>query len=251
MPAPTDHVPTHFWKQQSPVDLRFESSYRIDYDLLPLAFDYRGGPFEGSFVGEHPHKNFEINDCTPIKKPPILTFGDIKARLYRIHVHVYPEHKIDGKQYDGEVHLIHKINNPKSGSDLLVVAIFIDNTIKMYGSKDTHFFGFWTSNLEKALSSESEDEIVPLKPEQLVNGLDKPINWFRYEGSLTSPPYSENVSWIVLNQPIGIHSETYEKLKAGAMQHTREVQCLNRRFVLRNFEPVTETANSKKKSKSK
>jgi carbonic anhydrase len=202
-------------------------------------------------VGEHPHKNFEINDCTPIKKPPILTFGDIKARLYRIHVHPHSEHKIEGYQFDGEVHLIHKIIDPQSGSDLLVVGIFIDKKIKPRVGEKEHFFAAWNEHSTNAGLSKSAGGTISLDPEQLEKELEGTKNWFRYEGSLTSPPYSENVSWIVLNQPIGIHSKAYEQLKDGAMQHTREVQCLNRRFVLRNFEPVTETANSKKKSKSK
>lgn len=66
--------------------------------------------------------------------------------------------------------------------------------------------------------------------------MPKTDKWYRYEGSLTSEPYSEIVSWLVFVDPLGIDSADFRKLKKNAHQPERPVQPINRRFVIRNFQ---------------
>ncbi len=57
-----------------------------------------------------------------------------------------------------------------------------------------------------------------------------------YEGSLTSEPYSEIVSWLVFVDPLGVDLADFRKLKKNAHQPERPVQPINRRFVIRSFQ---------------
>lgn len=59
--------------------------------------------------------------------------------------------------------------------------------------------------------------------------------WYRYEGSLTSEPYSEIVTWIVFPALLSISSDDLTQLKKEAHQPEREIQDINRRVLLRNF----------------
>ena len=59
--------------------------------------------------------------------------------------------------------------------------------------------------------------------------------WFRYEGSLTSKPFSEDVSWLIFRDETDLAKADVEKLKGEAEQEARETFDVNRRFVLRSF----------------
>ena len=62
---------------------------------------------------------------------------------------------------------------------------------------------------------------------------------FRYDGSLTTPPFTEGVRWIVLAEPITLSKRQIEAFRelfeAG---NSREVQPLNRRAVLSDAEDL-------------
>ena len=52
------------------------------------------------------------------------TFGDSNAyKLIQYHIHAPSEHTIDGKNYDVEIHMVHK---SYSDGSLAVVGVFFD-----------------------------------------------------------------------------------------------------------------------------
>jgi carbonic anhydrase len=55
---------------------------------------------------------------------------------------------------------------------------------------------------------------------------------FRYEGSLTTPPCSESVDWIVMSKPIRASSEQVEGFRKLYPMNARPIQPLHRRFLL-------------------
>ena len=59
--------------------------------------------------------------------------------------------------------------------------------------------------------------------------------WYLYEGSLTSKPTREVVTWIVFPTSLDVASDDLRKIERHAHQPERDVQALNRRYVLRNF----------------
>ena len=222
--------PWHHWPQQSPIDLVKSESLYVKFPRSFLAFDYRDAPFKGRFEGEAKHKNFVLSKPHPGKNPPILKLGDVEAELVKIHLHTKSEHNWEGKDRDGEIHLIHKIVNPTVGSELIVVGVFFDQSTPAVKSD---FFAMWSANLGKRRSDKATEEDISIDPRHL---LPKSKDWYRYEGSLTSEPYSEIVSWLVLAEPIGVGLEDFKTLKKNAHQPERPVQPINRRFVIRNFQ---------------
>src|SRR5690606_38798316 len=61
---------------------------------------------------------------------------------------------------------------------------------------------------------------VEIDPKSLMSSHDK---WYWYYGSLTSPPYSENVTWIVLEELLKLDSDDFKAIKEFAKQPEREV----------------------------
>lgn len=224
-PFPMDH-----WAQQSPIKLfKAESTY-VEFPQSFLSIDYSGAPFDGEFCGEPGHRNFVLSKLRPGQRPPLVTLGSVQAELVKIHVHTPSEHELEGDPSDGEIHLIHEIKNPTAGSELVVFGVLFDE--KKVGVK-SDFFKMWATQLKAAKrTARSDAATVSIDPRQLLPTTTK---WYHYEGSLTSEPYNEFVSWLVFPDTLGITSDDLKKLKREAHQPERETQGVNRRFVLRNF----------------
>jgi carbonic anhydrase len=56
--------------------------------------------------------------------------------------------------------------------------------------------------------------------------------YYRYQGSLTTPPCSEIVTWLVLKQPVSVSKSQLTKFFAAIGNNARPVQALNRRSLL-------------------
>jgi carbonic anhydrase len=57
-------------------------------------------------------------------------------------------------------------------------------------------------------------------------------HYHHYIGSLTTPPCSEGVRWIVMNEPIELSQAQIEKFKTVFPHNARPVQGLEDRFLL-------------------
>lgn len=218
-PAPADH-----WSQQSPIDL----SHRHSYACVPpphyFSHDYEDGPYHGEFVEKNGHWNFELR-LRPDQRPPMLRLNGLEARLVKIHLHTHSEHHLDGHEMAGEIHLIHEIAEPSDGSKLIVLGVFFEADEAAEGSHQARFMKAWAAD---------DVEEADVDPRQLLPSIT--TDWYRYEGSLTSEPYDEVVSWLVFTEPLKVHSASFEAIAKSAYQPERtELQPRNRRFVLRSF----------------
>ncbi len=222
--------PMPHWPQQSPINLSKSESVYVKYPKTVFKFDYSGAPFQGKFIGEDRHKNFELLSIPAGQAKPTIQFDGVKAELIKIHLHTGAEHGLDGVDLGGEIHLIHKIEEPTHGSEFLVLGVFFvpaEKPIK------TSFFSDWLSGISTTAHKQDDEPVVSLDPRNLMPKTGK---WYRYEGSLTSKPYNEVVSWLVFVDPLGISSSDLTKLKRKAHQPERPIQPLSRRFVIRNFQ---------------
>lgn len=232
MSAPTNHVPTHFWKQQSPINLVKNDSLQVRFPKSFLKFNYKDAPFAGQFEGAEEHGNFVLDKPHPGTALPMLTMGNVTAELIKIHLHTPSEHDLEGNDLGGEIHLIHRLASPVSGSELVVVGVFFNED---KSAAKLNFFSTWAEHVSTRASTETKDERFEIDPRNFVPQRPNNEQWYRYEGSLTSAPYSEIVSWLVFVDPVGVGSTDFRKLEDSAHQRERPVQPINRRFVLRNF----------------
>jgi len=233
MSVPTNHAPTHFWKQQSPINLQKSDSLFVRFPKSFLKFDYKDAPFAGQFEGAKEHGNFVLDKPHPGKNLPMLTMGDVTAELVKIHLHTPSEHDLEGNDLGGEIHLIHRLASPVNGSELVVVGVFF-NIVKT--AEKLEFFSMWAEQVGAKRKHPSDSKRLKIDPRSLVPKNPNNEQWYRYEGSLTSDPYSEIVSWLVFIDPIGVDSAGFDKLKDNAHQPERPAQQINRRFVIRNFQ---------------
>ncbi len=233
MSSPTNHSPTHFWKQQSPINLVKKNSIHVKFPRTFLKFDYEDAPFSGQFEGEQGHANFVLDKPHTGSNLPMLAMGDVTAELIKIHLHTPSEHDLEGNDVGGELHLIHRLASPVNGSELVVVGVFFNEDKTAAKSE---LFTMWAAQVDPKSKVTTDSKGLKIDPRSLVPNKPNNENWYRYEGSLTSQPYSEIVSWLVFVDPIGVESGDFKKLKDNAHQPERPVQAINRRFVIRNFQ---------------
>jgi carbonic anhydrase len=112
----------------------------------------------------------------------------------QMHYHAPSEHTIDGKLYDLELHIVHKND---AGDMLSVIGIFFD--IKKGGNESNWFLEQLLEGSDK-VDSDGNWKAPKLDVKKLVDGLNNRII-YQYEGSLTTPPCSEIVEWIVVDDP--------------------------------------------------
>ena len=194
-------------KNQSPINL----TDFIEAELAPLTFEYKPGGYEVINNGHTIQVNYEDGS---VFKVDGKSFG-----LKQFHFHAPSENLIDGKADPFEAHLVHV----SDAGETAVVTVMYEE-----GKTNEALAAFWPQMPAKAGGSE--------KISSTVNALDlMPANqdYFRFNGSLTTPPCTESVRWFVFKEPVAIAKEqieTFAKLMGG--DNNRPVQPVNARPVL-------------------
>lgn len=221
---------------QSPIQIHSEEALVLKEPNRLLEVQYKeGAEYAGRFEGEPGHKNFVLNDGPEVTLP-LIRFRGTPYSLRKIHLHDKSEHNIDrDNPRDFEIHFIHAPQGSPVSSPLVVIGVLFE----LSGKQSRDCLG--VQKLCKCLAEEGEISVNPLDffPQLPGDDVDL-INWFHYEGSLTSFPYSENVSWFVMKNSSSITRPEIEGLRAHASQHSREYQPLARRLVVRSFSTLRE-----------
>ena len=139
--------------------------------------------------------------------------------LLQFHFHHPSEHTLEDEPFPMEMHFVHA--NAKG--ELAVLGIFLRE-----GTENTVLRSVW-----KAMpSKEAETTTVPDEQVDIAQLLPRDLGTFRYFGSLTTPPCSEIVKWIVFQDPIEVSSAQVDQFRDVFPLNARPTQPLNRRFLL-------------------
>lgn len=203
-------------RNQSPIDI----AKTAPATLPKLRADFSPAKLQ---IVHHEHVADEINNGHTIQinytEGDTLTIGDTNYELIQFHFHAPSEHTVHGKHYPMEVHFVHK---SPSGA-LAVVGVFIEQ-----GAHNKAFDPIW-ANLPKQKGVESHFEHVNVDVDSL---LPHSQTSYRYDGSLTTPPCSEVVKWIVMKSPIQLSKEQIQTFTAIIKGNNRPVQPLHHRIAV-------------------
>lgn len=144
------------------------------------------------------------------EKGSSITIGKEKYQLAQFHFHNPSEHTLGGKAFANELHLVHK--SAKGG--LAVVGVLLEE-----GGENAAFKNIF-ANLPKN-ADETIDANVAISAESLLP-VDK--TYYRYDGSLTTPPCSEGVNWFVLKTPVQLSKEQLAAYDSIFKKTNRPVQ---------------------------
>jgi carbonic anhydrase len=149
-----------------------------------------------------------------------LTLGDIKYKLVQVHFHRPSEHTIAGKNFPMEAHFVHRAD---SGALAVVGVLMTEGKPNAAFSQIVKTMPATQGPAVKADSTISPNAMLPQK-----------LGYFRYPGSLTTPPCSEVVEWLLLTDPIQVSAADVAAFAKLYPMNARPVQKDNRRYVLRS-----------------
>lgn len=142
--------------------------------------------------------------------------------LKQIHFHEPAEHLINGIKYPIEIHLVHISKDN---------AITVLGILGMEGEKSQLFEFF-----ESFLPIKNGEERIINQNLDLTSLFPNKKDFYSYSGSLTTPPCTENVNWIVFKEPIIISLEEVLKLKENMpLNNYRNEQPVNDRIIYHNI----------------
>jgi len=186
-----------------------------------------------------------------------LTYGDKYYFVRQFHLHFPSEHVTDGKQHAAEIHIVHQMQQHwgaeafegKAANEVLVAGIFFD-----IGEEDSPLLAQMLPKLDevdevlKEGASWSKTLDAPL---DLMRALGPILDgdYYRYDGSFTTPPCSEIIKWFVFRQSLSMSMAQWKTFKALFKNpaNARPVQPLYERNVTMNtFKAVGEVWNIKK-----
>lgn len=147
-----------------------------------------------------------------------LALGETVYPLVQYHFHAPSEHTFAGQHFPGELHLVHRAANGK----LAVVGVMLE-----IGSHNAAL-DVVVGHLPLTVGTSEHANRVPVDIDTLLPASRQA---FRYAGSLTTPPCTEGVEWLVLRTPVGIDPHQLQSLAAVLHHNNRETQALHGRAV--------------------
>lgn len=199
-------------KSQSPVNITGVDV--VEGELPAIKVNYRPSKVVVENNGHTIQANYSDSNNT-------LTVGGKTYTLKQFHFHVPSENMIKGKSFPLEAHFVHA---DKSGN-LAVLAVLYEN-----GKENTRLNPIWN-----AMPANAKSPKVTLKQNFDASTLiPASKDYYRFSGSLTTPPCSEGVTWMVLKSYDHIGKAQTDKFtKAmGGHHNNRPVQPINARVIV-------------------
>lgn len=195
-------------KRQSPVDI---DQTAAGGKLLPLRLHYKKGEAE-----------LRYNGRTLSVLPQERGIGlDVEGERYdfvRMDMHAPSQHKISGLPYDLELSFLHK----DASGRIVIVNVLVEEGVQNAGLE----------GLVALLPMQGDSAaLASFDPEAL---LPPKRTYYRYDGSLTTPPCSEGTIQLVMTRAIEASSRQVDALVGVLGFNSRPVQALNGRRVLKS-----------------
>jgi carbonic anhydrase len=197
--------------RQSPIDIRDG----IAVELEAIAFDYRPSGFSVLDNGHTVQVNLAPGNG--------LTVMGRRFELLQFHFHRPSEERINGRQFDMSAHLVHRAADGR----LAVVAVLLEQ-----GRDQPLVQTVWNNlPLEKgeALPAPGLLDVAQLLPESR--------SYYTYMGSLTTPPCSEGVLWMVMRQPVQLSAAQLAIFSRLYPMNARPLQAGSGRLIKQSVGP--------------
>lgn len=210
-------------KNQSPVDIQQaipQPGHSLEFHYRPLSIntlEYNLALLSHDKTSLNRWHNLQIN----FEPNHVEYISDQRERYYlrQLHFHNPSENLLNGKSFPLEMHIVHQ----SSTGNLAVVGVFIKP-------------GQENSELDKLLH-----HLPPIKKwRHSVNGLSLNLykllpskrSFYSFSGSLTTPPCSEGVEWLIMAEPIEASTAQITKLKQLiGIENARSTRALNGRKI--------------------
>ena len=203
----------------SPINFTRNRWYELD--LVPPSFRGYNKNIEFYFHSEEKEgtreSQFRVKNRD--KANAIITIDGITYELINFHFHAPGEHQLEGEQFPIEAHFVHR----SKSKDLAVIGLLFK-------------LGQHNSDLQRFIDFAKNDNGTESTQKLKINGLlptDFKKMYYRYHGSLTTPPYTRGVKWMVRRASVELSDEQLKQIKdLGMNLGHRDVQDIGIRAVV-------------------
>ncbi|MEP3389792.1 MAG: carbonic anhydrase family protein [Reichenbachiella sp.] len=200
---------------QSPINISDteignEAAFILDYGTTPLKIAFNQ---HVDNIVDNGH-TIQVN----VDEGSTITFGEKVYDLKQFHFHTPSEHTIDGENLPLEMHFVHQSKD----ESLAVLSVMFQE-----GAANDNFARI-IPNLPK-----TKGESIHLADEtiQLHMHIPENVSGYFYNGSLTTPPCSENVQWVVLKENPTMSTQQIQAISDIIGPNNRPTQALNERTI--------------------
>jgi len=190
---------------QTPIDITAKSTN----DVADPVFGYNTGAADF------------VNNGHTVQAVPAagntLTVGETVYTLKQLHFHTPSEHAIDGVKAAAEMHFVHQ----SEAGVLAVVGVMIVAGDAPNTAWEPYVAG--TSTPKGGAASATIDWPALLPAEHIT---------YQYQGSLTTPPCSEGVQWMVMRDAVTLSQTQVDALAAAYEGNARPLQPIGDRAVV-------------------
>jgi len=178
-----DYATCSTGRRQSPIDIR----EGIRVDLEPIAVDYRFSHFS---VIDNGH-SIEVK----VAEGNSITVMGRTYRLEQVHFHHPAEERIEGRSFDMVAHLVHRSYDNR----IAVIAVLLQR-----GTVEHPVVQIVWNHLPLEVGMVVSPPAAAL---DLAGLLPERRDYYTYMGSLTTPPCTEDVLWMVFKEPVTVSDE--------------------------------------------
>jgi len=197
--------------EQSPVDIR---GAHLNKNLSPIEFHYLGGPVTlentGNTVRVYVHPGSYI------------VYDGVRYDLKQFHFHHPSEEAVKGKLTDMVVHLVHESADGKTA--VVAVRFSMDR-----GDANALLASLWPHLPQQAGQKEKIDDMI-----DPAGFLPADRGYWTYIGSLTAPPCTEGVRWLIFEDVLSVSRSQLRAFTAIFPMNTRPLQDLHGRRIEAN-----------------
>ena len=186
----------------------WKPGFSTDNDAVLLAEKFNADTVVNN--GHTIQVNFQKNDG-------VMRFENKDFKLVQIHFHTPSEYTFNGKHFPMVGHIVHQADD----GQLLVVAVMFQE-----GKDNPVIADIWKNAPKKANQNKA---IKKVDVQKLVSDFNA---YYRLEGSLTTPPCTEGVMWIIGKDPITASKKQMDTFTKIIGKNNRPVQKANGRAVL-------------------
>jgi carbonic anhydrase len=201
-------------KRQSPINIVTSAHEDRHHDLV---FRYQPTAMHVVHDG-HSYKGLSASNS-------LVLFDGQSYQFLQFHFHDPSEHHMDGTSYPMEMHLVHKNSEGK----LLVIGVLAREGEEL---KELAQAGAWVKEQVGHRMLQSGEAVAGTYQFDLMKVLPKDReHFYAYGGSLTTPPCTEGVQWIVLKEPIELSRDQIHRFIRAYGPIARPVQPLHDREI--------------------
>lgn len=200
-------------KNQSPINLKDKAALGT-VGLPSLDIYYRDVPLKVINNGRTVQVNYPLGSY--------IKLGTDRYELLHFHFHTPSEHQKDGFSYPMEVQLVHRDGE---GNFAVLAVIFQEGAFNPA-------LNILLKNLPKKVGKQEIHRRASLNPAKFLPGNTE---FYKYSGSLTTPPCSEGVLWMVFKQPIDASAEQIQILNDIMGNNARPIQSNYSRSLLKSW----------------